>query len=98
MPNHFLKKKNKKRIRGTVDHLVYGVVIVGPMMNLPQLFQIRINKSAKNISIITWASFALFSFIWLLYGLVHKEKPLIIMNSALILIQGLIVAGALFYK
>jgi uncharacterized protein with PQ loop repeat len=96
MPNHFLK--NKKRIRGTVDHLVYGVVIIGPMMNLPQLFQIWINKSAKNISIITWASFALFSFIWLLYGLVHKEKPLIIMNLSLILIQGSIVTGALLYK
>jgi len=98
MPNHFLKKKNKKKIEGTVDHLIYGVVIIGPLMNLPQLFQIWIKKNAAGVSVISWASFALFSVIWMIYGIIHKEKPLIIMNTALIVIQGLIVAGILLYK
>ena len=78
--------------------MIYGVVIIGPLMNLPQLFQIWINKNAGSVSVITWFSFALFSFIWLAYGILHKEKPLIIMNSALVIIQFSIVAGALLYK
>jgi len=98
MPNHFLRKKKKNKIKGTVDHLIYGVVIIGPVMNLPQLLQIWIKKNAAGVSTISWASFALFSFIWLLYGIYHKEKPLIIMNSALIVIQGSIVISALLYK
>ena len=81
-----------------MDHLIYGVVIIGPIMNLPQLFQIWLKKNAQGVSAVSWASFALFSFIWLIYGLLHKDKPLIYMNTALIVIQIFIVTGALLYK
>lgn len=98
MPNHFIRSKKTKRVRGTIDHLIYGVVIIGPMTNLPQLFQIWVKKNAGSVSVISWSSFALLSFVWLIYGIVHKEKPLILMNAALVIIQATIAISAFLYK
>ena len=80
-----------------MDHLIYVIVIFGPVMNLPQLLKIWIHKDAGGVSFISWMSFSLFSLIWALYGILHKDKPIIMMNIALMVIQTLIAIGVLLY-
>jgi len=66
-------------------------------MNLPQLFKIWLHKDASGVSFISWMSFSVFSLIWLMYGILHKDKPIILMNLALVVIQALIATGAFLY-
>lgn len=79
------------------DKFIYAVVILGPIMNLPQLLRIWLQKNASGVSLVSWASFSVFSLIWLCYGIIHKEKPIIFMNFALMIMQALIAVGVILY-
>ena len=90
------KNKNTKLIK-TMDKIVYAGVFVGPIMNIPQLYEIWVNQNAAGVSYISWFGFASISVIWLMYGFVHQEKPIIIMNFLLIFLQTAIAVGALIF-
>ena len=57
-----------------LDSLVYVAGIVGPLFALPQIYTIYIYKNAAGVSALSWGVFALFNIIWILYGIVHKER------------------------
>lgn len=80
-----------------MDKAIYVIVILGPIMTLPQVFDIWLKKNAAGISIISWGSYLVFSIFWLAYGMMHKEKPLILANIFWIILNVLIVLGALIY-
>ncbi|PJE81117.1 hypothetical protein COU58_04085 [Candidatus Pacearchaeota archaeon CG10_big_fil_rev_8_21_14_0_10_32_42] len=85
-----------KKLR-RLDNLVYTIGIIGPMMALPQIFKIFVLKNAGGVSFITSISFALFSFIWLIYGKAHDVKPIIITQYIWIFLHLSIAIGALIY-
>ena len=91
------KQPPKDRVKLLVDKIVYVIAFVNPIMNLPQLLKIWINQDAAGISLVSWCSFALFSIIWFFYGVVHKEKPIIIMNASLFVVQVGIIIGTLLH-
>ncbi len=86
------------KLKRIFDKIIYGAVIIGPIMNLPQLFKIWFYKNATGVSFVSWISFSIISIIWLVYGILHKEKPIIMMNSALMIVQAFIAVGALIYS
>jgi len=86
----------EKKIR-FLDKLIYIVGIVGPLMILPQIIKIFALKTAEGLSLISYASFVLLSIIWLIYGIAHNEKPIIITNILWIALHILIVIGILIY-
>ena len=80
----------------TIDRVVTVIAFVGPLSSLPQIFEIWfVDKSAAGVSVITWTAFVLMAVIWLLYGIVHKQRPIVISNALWIVAQSLIVIGAL---
>lgn len=80
----------------TIDRVVTAVAFIGPLTSLPQIIEIWfVDKSAAGVSILTWSAFVIMAAIWLLYGIVHKQRPIIISNALWIVAQSLIVAGAL---
>ena len=81
-----------------MDKLIYFVALVGPIMTLPQVIKIWIEKNAAGISIITWFAYAVTSVFWIIYGLMHKEKPIIFTSVLLLLLNIIIVIGAVIYK
>lgn len=85
------------RLKRVVDRIIYIVVFVGPIMNLPQLFKIWLYRDATGVSFVSWIGFAVFSVVWLAYGILHKEKPIIFMNLFLMVVQALIAIGAFVY-
>lgn len=88
-----LHRKRKKR-QSSIDKLVYFAVIFGPMMTLPQVYSIWIEKS-DGVSVISWVSYLVIAVVWLLYGLKHREKPIIIVQLLWIVLDVLIVVGLL---
>lgn len=97
--HHFIRPKG---LRGfisrtfftqEVDKMINIVAILAPVANLPQLYSIWINGHTDGVSLISWGSFTLISLAWLLYGIVHNEKPLVYMYSALSVLQTWIVVG-----
>lgn len=104
--HHLHKRKRSKlkkqtcpdnKLKRLMDKLIYVVAIFGPLVVLPQLFEIWINKRVEGVSIITWGGFLIASLFWVVYGLIHKEKPIILMNMLWTFIYLAIVMGILFF-
>jgi len=79
------------------DKLIYIVVILTPIANIPQLFKVWIEKNASGLSAVSWFLFSGISITWLIYGILHKDKHILIMNAALMIIQALVAIGAVMY-
>jgi uncharacterized protein with PQ loop repeat len=79
-----------------IDRVVTAAAFIGPLTSLPQIIEIWfVDESAAGVSVLTWSAFVLMAVVWLLYGLVHKQRPVIISNTLWIIAQSLIVLGAL---
>lgn len=94
--HHIVKarKKHKNKFTSTlIDHSVYVITIVAVLGNVPQLIKVWFEGNKSGVSVVTWAGFLFGSVFWLIYGLIHKEKPIIVANFFLILVQSFIVIG-----
>lgn len=78
-----------------LEKLVYPVSLISPIMTVPQAYEIWVKKSVAGVSLATWGAYAVVSFMWLIYGTVHKEKPLAIANFLLFILDCSIVIGIL---
>lgn len=80
-----------------VDKLVYAVGIMVPGVTFIQAWKIWSEKNGDGISLIAWGGYIIGNVIWILYGMIHKERPIILMYILLILTNTAVVIGALIY-
>jgi uncharacterized protein with PQ loop repeat len=80
-----------------LDKLIYIIGIFGPLMTIPQVTKIWIERNPIGISAVSWISYTIMAIIWFIYGIVHKEKPLVVMYSIWFILDLLIVIGVLLY-
>jgi len=80
-----------------IDHAIYVVAVVGPIMAAPQLMKIWIEKNASGVSAISWAAFMVISTFWMIYGIAHKDKPIIFISGVWIILEFFIVLGTLIH-
>ena len=59
---------------------------------VPQVVKIWTTKTARDVSLPTFAAFALGVGLWLAYGIVRQEPPIIVWNAITLLLAGAILA------
>ncbi len=99
------KKKNKtqeqfpykSKFKNFIDRVIYPVALLGPIVTVPQFLDVWTSKDASGLSLLTWSSWVVISVFWLIYGMLHKESPIIFANILWILVQGGTVLGILLY-
>ena len=75
--------------------LLFGVV--GGFASIPQIYKIFKRKSAKDISIITYAFFFVSSIVWSFYGLEIAAVPIITVNVLSAISISVIMIGWFLY-
>ena len=101
--HHHHKRQNRNReissesYKKILDKLVYIFGMLGPVFVIPQIVKIYAEQNATSISLFTWTVGGIPQIIWLLYGIAHKEKPLIILNIFWILVYVAMSVGKLLY-
>lgn len=98
--HHFHKRKGGKKDSKLInffDKFVYVAGILGWIMTLPQLFNVWILKEIAGVSFITWVTYDLIALVWVGYGILHKDKHLVIIYSGWLVLDALIVMGILLY-
>jgi uncharacterized protein with PQ loop repeat len=88
---------SQKGIKKFLDKIIFAVAFIMPLMTLPQIYNIWVLKDATGVSVATWSAFLFFALIWLSYGIVHKEKPLIISYATWIVMHVSVVVGTILY-
>ncbi len=95
--DHHHHKRLRKKDTPFLDKLIFFAALASPAMTFPQVFKIWIEQDASGVSIISWAAYTVTAFIWLAYGVAHKDKAIIISNGLWLTLDPLIVIGALIY-
>ena len=93
-----LKHKKTKKIKEPIDKIVYFFAFAAPAFELPQLITIFSQHSAKDVSLLTWGFFAIASFVWLIYGIRHHLKPVIVSYFLFTVIEAATAVGILMYR
>ncbi len=100
---HLHKRKQKEkyphpnRWKRILDKVIYVVGVIGPLMTLPQLYNIWIDKNAAGVSALSWGAYAVIALVWLAYGITHIEKPIILNSGLWVFLEILVVVGTLIY-
>jgi uncharacterized protein with PQ loop repeat len=82
-----------------LDKLTLIVGIVGPFTVLPQIYTIFSTKTASGVSFLSWLLIFIVTFPWILYGIAHKDKNIIICFILWEIVNlGVIVGVALYGK
>lgn len=92
-----LVKLVKKHKNVTLDRLTYVFGILLPIATIPQAYAILIEKDTAGVSMITWLFYLASSTLFAIFGIVHKQKLLIITYVPFTIIELLIVVGLILY-
>jgi uncharacterized protein with PQ loop repeat len=68
---------------------------VEPIATIPQIIAVWNSSGSQGVSLITWAFYTMTSIIWFAYGIIQKDKPLILSGALWVTSQGLVVLGIL---
>ena len=71
--------------------------IIGGLANLPQVIKIFKRKSAKDISILTYAIIFLGTIVWILYGIQIRDMPILVGNIFGAITVSLVIFGWFLY-
>ena len=93
-----MSNPNKKHKKTLIGHLVLIVAIIAPIMTLPQIYNIWVNHLTEGVSVATWSLYVGSAFIWLMYGVQLKDKPLIISSTLWVIFESAVVIGVLLYQ
>lgn len=80
-----------------LDDLVMMIAFIMPLMTIPQIYTIWIEGMAEGVSVITWAMYGILSIPMVIYGIVHKDKPIMLMYFLWIIVDSLVVIGTFVF-
>lgn len=92
------KPKNQDSFKRALDIVVTILGMASVLAIVPQALEIWVEKDAAQVSLITWAYFTMYVIVMLMYGLVHKEKPIIMTYSTNVIIYVIVVTGIVLYN
>jgi uncharacterized protein with PQ loop repeat len=95
---HAQKHLQKKAQRDSFDWILHLFMVATPLFELPQVIKIYGTQSAADVSLVTWAFFALSNVAWILYAIRHNMRLLVGIYSAYLLIEVTIVIGIILYQ
>ena len=76
----------------TPTWLGFAAGLLTTLAFVPQVVKIWKTKSARDVSLHTFAAFTLGVALWLAYGIVRQEPPIIVWNAVTLVLAGAILA------
>lgn len=92
-----ISRRRKAGLKHALDILIYPVAIAAPLALLPQVLHVYQTKDVGSLSFPTWFILGFLNLVWLVYGFVHKDKPIMLTNAMLAVLNFAIVVGIILY-
>jgi uncharacterized protein with PQ loop repeat len=81
-----------------LDWSIMVIAAAAPLANVMQAAKVYQQQSAGDLSLVTWGLLTVFNVVWIAYGVVHKEKPIIMGYVLWLISNGAVVLGILLYS
>ncbi len=88
MIHHLSRHKPTK----TIDMMAYIFGVGGNLAVIPQIIEAW-RSDAPGLAVLSWVLFCGIGIIWLVYAVLHKQKPLIVAQAVGVSCNLLVVAG-----
>ena len=72
--------------------------LIYPFTALPQVYNIWILQNVAGVSLASWIMWFIFLIPFLIYGIIHKLKQIIVLNSLWMVIDTLVISGIIIYS
>lgn len=95
---HRHKKIKHKKSHSGFDHFMFFIALMGPIMTIPQVYDIYSTKKVAGFSTITWGAYAIFAVFWIIYSIIHKDKPILINSFAFLFLNTLVLIGIFLFQ
>ncbi|HSW65670.1 MAG TPA: hypothetical protein VLI54_00840 [Bacillota bacterium] len=92
--NHPIRQPLQRRF---INKAIIAVAATQPLGTIPQIVTVFQHRDGSSLSISSWAIYILFDFMWLWYGVVEKQKAVIVSAVMFTLMEGAVLLGALLY-
>ena len=92
-----MKTNKYKKYIPIVDKTTVVIASIESFVVLPQVWQIFRDQNATGVSLFSWTAFWLFNFVWLAYGIVHRDKVIIYYGITYGFVQFWVIVGGLMY-
>lgn len=80
-----------------LDKLTFIVGVIGPFTVVPQIYSIFSTHSTAGVSLATWVLIFIVTFPWILYGIAHREKSIIVSFILWEIANFMVILGVLLY-
>ncbi len=80
-----------------LDHVCMIFSVVMPATTIPQIYKTYVTQNAVGVSLWMWVLYCIAVVPWLIYGIVHKARPIILLNVLWLIVQAIMIAGVLMY-
>ena len=84
--------------KGLLDKVTLVAGILGPLMVIPQIYKIYSLHNAAGVSALSWGAFAVLDVPFILYGIFHKDKPIITTYTLFCIANTIVAIGAIIYR
>ncbi|MBI5003974.1 hypothetical protein HZC00_02685 [Candidatus Kaiserbacteria bacterium] len=81
-----------------LDITAIAAGIIGPIMTIPQIWEIYYFHSAGSVSVFSWTAFATLDIPFIIYGFVHKNTVIKITYIGWIMVNTTVAIGAVIYQ
>lgn len=85
-------------IKNAFDVLIYPVAIGAPLALLPQVVQVYKTQDTGGLALSTWLILGILNLVWLMYGIVHRDKPIMLTNVMLACMNFAVVVAIVLYR
>jgi uncharacterized protein with PQ loop repeat len=86
-----------RNLKHKIGKSIYLLGFIGPLVTIPQIIRIWVRKSAEDISMLTWLGYLIFGIAWLMYGIIYKDRYVILGSVLWMVMYLLIIAGKVMY-
>ena len=90
-------RKNPKVVN-KIDRMMIAIGLLGSLATIIQVIHIYLTRNVGGISIYSWMLYLCVTISWLLYGVFHRTKPLIMINTLALFTHASIISGYFLYK
>ncbi len=94
---HLLSRKRAKKFGHWFDYLMLAVAAFGPLALLPQIISIYQTQVVSGLVPVTWIAFSCMNILWLIYGVLHKQSPIILTSIMGCILNAAGAVGILLY-
>ena len=80
------------------DKFIYLTAFIGLLLTIPQIYRVWVLKHAEINTLMIYVFFAGISLAWLIYGLIHKKKAIILTNLGWVILNTFMVIGSQMFR